>query len=478
MFFAMPWIVNGLGEIAFAILSLVWTVITYFSLWDLGIGRAVTKFVAEKRAAGKTDQVVSVVHISTAIGLALGIFFGLLIFLFAPQIGRWLFKVPAGFNETVLSALSIVALSMPVLLLQSVFRGVVMGFDRFDLSNLIQIMNGILQWGGALVLVLLHFNVLSVIAFVMISRLITTIVLWLMVSHIIGWKAFRRNFELSLLKEILVFGGWAMVSQVVSPILQYAERFMLSALIATGIVTFYVVPYEATSKMLFISIGLVSALFPAMSEIHGLGGVNQDFKKLYTQSERILIFVFLPICAFLITFAPDILKAWMGNDFARKAFQPFEILSLAFVINSFAQLPFTILQAVGRADITGKIHLIELPIHILFAFIMIRSFGLVGAAVATLFRIVLDAGLLYSMASKKLGLEVGIVKDFRKKFALPTLCLTVGVAGSFFFKQAIIIKGIFACISLLLYAVVVFRFSLEDNEKRVLTRLVLGKANA
>ncbi len=441
MFFAMPWIVNGLGEIAFAILSLVWTVITYFSLWDLGIGRAVTKFVAEKRATGRTDQVALVVHISTAIGLGLGVFFGFLIFLFAPQIGRWLFRVPAGFNDTVLSALSIVAVSMPVLLLQSVFRGVVMGFDRFDMSNLVQIINGVLQWGGALVLVLLHFNVLSVIAFVMVSRLITTIVFWGMISHIIGWKTLRTRFEVSLLKEILIFGGWAMVSQVVSPILQYAERFMLSALIATGMVTFYVVPYEATSKMLFVSIGLVSALFPAMSEIHGVGGVNQEFKSLYIQSERILIFVFLPVGAFLLLFASDILKMWMGSTFSQTAFRPFQILSLAFVVNSIAQLPFTILQAVGRADITGKIHLIELPIHISFAFIMIRTFGLAGAAFATLFRIVLDAGLLYFMASKKLGLEVGVVKDFRRKFALPTICLVAGVFGAFCFKQALIIKG-------------------------------------
>jgi len=477
MFFAMPWIVNGLGEVAFAILSLVWTVITYFTLWDLGIGRAVTKFVAEKRATGKDDQVISVVHISTLIGIILGILFGLLIFLFASQIAHLLFKVPEAFNGIVLLALKIVALSMPVLLLQSVFRGVVMGFDRFDMSNLIQILNGILQWGGALVLVLLRFDVLWVIGFVMISRLVTTIVLGGMISRIMSWNPFRRKLELSLMKEILSFGGWAMVSQIISPILQYAERFMLSALVATSMVTYYVVPYEATSRMLVFSLGLVSALFPAMSEIHGAGGLNQDFRRLYAQSERILVLAFLPIGTFLFIFAPEILKVWMGAPFAENAGIAFEILAFTFMINSISQLPFTVLQAVGRPDLTGKAHLIELPIHLLAAFLLIRSFGLIGAAIATLLRISLDMFLLYSLASRRLGLAIAFFEDFWKKIAVPAACLFFGVACSVVFRQALVPKGIFAAVSFIMYAVIVFRFSLEDNEKRILKSVIPGKAN-
>lgn len=478
MFFAMPWIVKGLGEVAFAILSLVWTVITYFTLWDLGIGRAVTKFVAEKKAAGKHDEVVSVIQISTIISFSLGVLFGVLIILFDPQLTRLLFNVPSGFELTVKKTLVIVAISMPILLLQSSFRGVIMGFDRFDFSNLIQILNGVFQWGGALVLVLLHYGVLWVIAFVMLTRLGTTIVLWGMISRLMRWKGIRKRLDMSLVREILSFGGWAMVSQVVSPILQYAERFMLSALVATSLVTFYVVPYEATSKMLVFSLGLVTALFPAMSEIHGVGGLNQDFRKLYNQSERILVFAFLPIGTVLFIFAPEILGIWMGVSFAQNAVTAFEILAFAFMLNSVSQLPFTVLQAVGRPDLTGKAHLIELPIHLFIAFLLIRSFGLVGAATATLLRIILDMVLLYSFASGKLGLEVGFFKNFWKKVAVPIACLLCGVACAVFFQQEIVPKGIFALVSLLLYAVIVFRFSLEDNEKRILNGLFPRRTNA
>src|SRR5712691_7432424 len=45
--FAIPFLVEGLGTDRFGILTLAWMVIGYFSLFDLGLGRAVTKFAAE-----------------------------------------------------------------------------------------------------------------------------------------------------------------------------------------------------------------------------------------------------------------------------------------------------------------------------------------------------------------------------------------------------------------------------------------------
>jgi len=478
MFLAIPRIVRGLGDVSFAILSLVWTVITYFTLWDLGIGRAVTKFVAERKGKKENSDVVSVVITSTVIGILLGFIFGALIFIFDYQLAHLLFTVPAGYDAIVNLALRIVAVSMPVLLLQSVFRGVVMGFDRFDMSNLVQVINGFLQWGGALVLVLLGVGVLWVIGFVMLSRLITTLILLAMISRIMNWKDLNRPFNFSLMKDVLVFGGWAMVSQVISPLLQYAERFMLSAMVATSIVTFYVVPYEATSKMLVLSVGLVSALFPAMSEMHGVGGLSQEFKKLYNQSERILVFTFLPIGAFLFIFTPEILNIWMGGPFAQSARFVFEILSVAFLLNSIAQLPFTILQAAGRSDLTGKIHLIELPIHFLFTFIAIRYLGLVGAAIATLFRIIVDTILLYAFTSRKLGLEVGVFKDFRRNLAMPALSLVGGMVCMFLLQRFVAVKVVLGLMSFLLYGFIVFRFSLEDSEKKFLMNFAQRRVSA
>ncbi len=472
MFFSMPWIVRGLGNVSFAILSLVWAVVAYFTLWDLGIGRAVTKFVAEKRVVGKVEDVADVVRISVMVSLAIGALFGVLIFFSRSGLEEFLFTVPPGYVDIVKLAIAIIAFSMPVLTLQGVFRGVLMGYNRFDLSNSVQVLNGILQWVGTLVLVLLHFGVLWVIGFVMITRALTMVILLIMTSRLVKWVRPGRALNLSLFKEILNFGGWAMVSQVIGPVLQYTERFMLSALVATGIVTYYVVPFEATSKMLVLSGGMVSALFPAMSEIHGAGGLSLEFKRLYRQSERVLVFSFLPIGTFLFMFSHEILLLWMGSAFAREALLPFKILSLTFVISSVAQLPFTVLQAVGRPDLTGKVELIELPVHLSVTFFLIKQLGLLGAAISTLIRMILDAALLYSFAARKLGLQLGILADFLHKFAFPGAWLLAGIVCVSLFQGAFAAKIVVALFFLLLYVVFVYKFSLEESERRAIVGIV------
>ena len=45
-FFAIPLLLRGLGTDRFGVLTLAWIVIGYFSLFDLGLGRALTQVVS------------------------------------------------------------------------------------------------------------------------------------------------------------------------------------------------------------------------------------------------------------------------------------------------------------------------------------------------------------------------------------------------------------------------------------------------
>ena len=52
----IPVLVRNLGTERFGILTLIWMVIGYFSVFDLGLGRALTKLVAAKLGAGKPPK--------------------------------------------------------------------------------------------------------------------------------------------------------------------------------------------------------------------------------------------------------------------------------------------------------------------------------------------------------------------------------------------------------------------------------------
>src|SRR5215472_14388084 len=83
---AIPPLVRLLGVDRFGVLSLAWIVIGYFSLFDLGMGRALTKLVADKLASNEEESIPALAWTSLVLLLLLGVVGGLVTLL----ISRWL----------------------------------------------------------------------------------------------------------------------------------------------------------------------------------------------------------------------------------------------------------------------------------------------------------------------------------------------------------------------------------------------------
>ena len=71
--FAIPLLIKGLGIERFGVLTLAWMVIGYFSLFDFGIGRALTKVVAEKLGSGHTEDIPAIAWTALFLMLVLGV---------------------------------------------------------------------------------------------------------------------------------------------------------------------------------------------------------------------------------------------------------------------------------------------------------------------------------------------------------------------------------------------------------------------
>jgi hypothetical protein len=84
---AIPVLVRTLGTDRFGVLSLVWTLVGYFSLFDLGLGRAVTQLVAERLGREQREDLPGLVWTATWLLVPLGIVGGAAVALLAPWAG-------------------------------------------------------------------------------------------------------------------------------------------------------------------------------------------------------------------------------------------------------------------------------------------------------------------------------------------------------------------------------------------------------
>src|SRR6267142_6402191 len=71
--FSIPILIQGLGKERFGVLTLAWALIGYASLFDLGLGRALTQLVAKKLGAGEDREVPPLIWTSLLLMLVLGL---------------------------------------------------------------------------------------------------------------------------------------------------------------------------------------------------------------------------------------------------------------------------------------------------------------------------------------------------------------------------------------------------------------------
>src|ERR1700735_3811024 len=75
---SMPVLIHHLGDSRFGVLTLIWAVVSYFGLFDLGLGRALTQQLSLLMAEKREADIPPLIYTSSLLLLSLGIFAGIL----------------------------------------------------------------------------------------------------------------------------------------------------------------------------------------------------------------------------------------------------------------------------------------------------------------------------------------------------------------------------------------------------------------
>src|SRR6476619_6872873 len=93
-FFVMPVAARHLGPARFGLIGLAWAVTEYLVLFDLGLGRATVKFVADTLHRNPND-LTEIASLATSIQLVAGIVGGTAFAFLAPALVHAAFHLPA-----------------------------------------------------------------------------------------------------------------------------------------------------------------------------------------------------------------------------------------------------------------------------------------------------------------------------------------------------------------------------------------------
>ena len=398
---AIPILINSLGKARFGILAIAWMVVGYFSLFDLGIGRALTKLVAEKLGNEQQNEAPSVIWTAISLMTVLGLIGAVVVSVLSPWLVESVFKIPLALKQETLKSFYVLALSIPIVILATGLRGILEAYQRFDLVNAVRIPVGSLTFLGPISVIPFSNSLVALVSILVAIRLISCFV-YALLCLAVEPKLYRAaGIDFSIIRQLFGFGGWMTVTNIIGPVMVYMDRFLIGAMISMTAVAYYATPYEVVTKLLIIPGAIMGVMFPAFTtSLHQTGDRTIQ---LFSRTVSCLFIAVFPIVLIIVTFSHEGLALWIGNEFADKSSLVLKILSLGVFLNSHAQVPFGLIQGAGHPDLTAKLHLIELPFYLLLLWWMLDDYGITGAAIAWVLRIATDALFLYIMAGRLLS---------------------------------------------------------------------------
>ena len=392
----IPYVVRGLGSAGFGILSIAWVLLGYLGLFDMGLGRATTKFVAECLGRGEMARLPNLVWSSLGYQLIFGVPCTILVAAFVPFLVGELRVPPALVAETRL-CFYILAASLPIVLATTALRSVLESAQRFDLVNYVKVPTNISVFLLPAIAIAGGLHLPGIIFLLVLGRLAATLAYLAVCLMTFPVLVHNLTFDPKLLRPLMTYGGWVTVSSVVSAILVYGDRFVIGALVSMAAVGYYTAPSEIIGRLMIFPASLVMTLFPAFSSLDAWGN-KEELEGLYARSVKFLLLGLGPVLVLIAVFAGEILRLWLGSDFASKSTLVLQILAAGVLLNSLALVPFTLIQGLGRPDVTAKFHLLELPLYAGALWILVEHLGLLGAALAWTLRMAFDAALVFGAA--------------------------------------------------------------------------------
>lgn len=385
---AVPKLLNGYGDARFGFLSIVWALIGYFSIFDFGLGRALTKLASDRLGSARQGEIPALSATALTAMLMLGIAAAATVLAIAPTLVG-LLELPDALIEETTSSLRILALSLPFVIVSAGAVGLLEAHGSFKASNLIRIGMGVLNFGGPLLVLCWSQSLVPATVSLAVTRVLACSA-YLIVANREGYIVLS-NFRIisSYVRELLAFGSWITVSNLVSPLMAQLDKFIVGSVVAVALLPLYSVPSDLVSRLGFAPMAIVGVFFPAFAAAKAASN-STETKRLYGGALDVVLGTMLPCCLILTMFSSEGLAFWLDETFAEKAAPLVVWLTVGLLANSAARVPSALLQATGRPDVTAKIHLIELPVYAVGLWALLAHYGVAGAAIAWAVRMALD----------------------------------------------------------------------------------------
>lgn len=466
-FMLTPFVIRSLGDEMYGVWTIIAALGAYLTLFDVGMVSAITKYISHGDKLHEKGHVTKVVSCAAVIAVPITLF----LFLVSPFTGRALMQI-MNINEAhykiIVIATMLTTIEVGIFVFAGLFRGVILGLQRNDIENLIQL--SVLALRAVCIYFVLSkgFGIVGMASVMMTCMLVGSIASFVFSRKLLpDSKITPSAIDRDGVSMVRSFSGASFLSMVAGQLIFYSDSFVVGHFLGATAVTFYAVAWTLKEYTNQLMVATHRVFIPVFSNLST--GNKTELLTHFFRSNRYMFVISNLLCIGLFVLGDRFLAVWLGEKYAITSGTILMVLFIAQIIRGPQLISYALLQGIGKHKLYARLELVFAVLNLILSIILVQWLGLIGVAIGTAMTQMTFYGFISPyLVAREMDISImTYVKETYGKTGVPALALGILLlALKYFFHIDSFLELLSAgAISGLFYLVIVYFTTLSNDER-------------
>ncbi len=389
-----PYMLKMMGQKEYGLYSLVASIIAYITVFDVGLGNAVIRYISKYRALRDIKSIRRLIGTSIIIYCAIGgviLLLGILFYFYLDE----LFAHTLGEEDIPRLQIMFIILiaNLVISLPMSVFGSIINAYERFVFPRTINLLVIILNTFVMVVLLHMGYKAISMVVVQSILNISTLFLNFFYVKYKIKIVPSYHLIDKSILREFIIYSIWIFVSAIIDRLYWSTGQFVLGATVSAVSVSVYALAIHLESMYMTLSTAITSVFLPKVTSIVVRDSSNNEINSLFMKTGRIQNCIISTILFFFVVLGSDFILLWAGVEY-----HDTYIITILFYISLYPPLiqtlGITILQARNKIKFRSQVYLAIALISLVLQIVVAPYYGGIGCAAIVALALLMGQGVI------------------------------------------------------------------------------------
>jgi O-antigen/teichoic acid export membrane protein len=427
-----PFILHRLGDTAFGLWVLIFSITGYYGMFDLGIRSSIVRYVSKFTATGDREELAKLINTSLFTYSCIGVVSMLVTVLVAYNIDRMFPHIPFEFLPTARRLLLMVGASVAIGFPAGIFGGFLEGLQKFYVLSWTNVASTLLR-AALIVWALTHgYGLLTVAVITITLPLLSSIMNGILALRLCPVPFGARYVDRTTFRQIRNYSGVTFMIMVAGRLKFKTDELVIGAMMSAASVTYFNIGGRIVDYAGQVVTSLSQIFVPMSSQSDARGDMTR-LRKIFLVGNRVCAFTIFPVCVILVILGKSVIEVWVRKKYVATSYPVLVIMILCSTLWWSQGASGRILFGMSKHGTWAIVTMIEGVSNLILSIILVRPYGIIGDALGT--AIPLTCSVLFFMPRhlcKKL--DIPLWTYVRESYTLPFL-LCVPLASALLLMQ-------------------------------------------